>query len=476
MSPRPLPRIATAAVGAVSAALLIAGLGLSSFPVRAGDGAVAVPTPTTYDPTRSFAPLVEAVLPAVVSIQVEGAPDDGPARLPPEVERFFQIDPRSMERRPMRGEGSGFIVSADGLVLTNHHVIAKATSIKAKFADGTEATATVVGSDESLDIALLRLDGKRVWPFVELGSAKDAHVGDWVIAVGNPLGLGHTVTAGIVSGKGRTIGHDVYDDFLQTDAAINQGNSGGPMFDVNGRVIGINTAIVAGANTVGFAVPIDLVKAAMGDLQQRGHVSRGFVGVLSQPMDEALAKSMGAKGALLAEVMAGAPAAKAGLVAGDVVTRVGAKPVTNPEELTRAVGTQRPGDKIDVTFVRDGKEKTVVIELTERPVPAAKAMPAPVPEARDEAVVAKTLGIDLRPVESMAAKALGVDHGVLVAGVDRSGAAARYLTPGDVILEVNRKPVDKPADVEAAVAKSGDTVLFLVERADGQRFVAVPLK
>lgn len=461
--------------GAITAALLLSSLGLSSLPVHAGEGPVIAPVPVTYEPNRSFAPLVEAVLPAVVSIQVEGAPEDGPARLPSEVERFFQIDPRSLERRPMRGEGSGFVVSADGLVLTNHHVIAQATSITAKFADGSQAKATVVGSDESLDIALLRLEGKEAWPFVELGSAKPARVGDWVIAVGNPLGLGHTVTAGIISGKGRTIGHDVYDDFLQTDAAINQGNSGGPMFDVNGKVIGINTAIVAGANTVGFAVPIDLVKAAMADLLKRGHVARGFVGVLSQPMDEVLAKSMGAKGALLAEVMAGAPAAKAGLTAGDVVTRVGNQTVTNPGDLTRAVGTQKPGEKIDVTFVRDGKEKTVIIELAERPLPHKPAAAAATPR-EEPAAATTTLGIDLRPVESMAAKALGVDHGVLVAGVDRGGAAARYLTPGDVILEVNRKPVNSPADVDAAVAKSGDTVLFLVERADGQRFVAVPLK
>lgn len=456
--------------------LIIAGSGLSSTLGHAGDGAVVVPLPATYDPTRSFAPLVEAVLPAVVSIQVEGDAEAMPSRLPPEVERYFQIDPRNLERQPMRGEGSGFVVSADGLVLTNHHVIAHANTITAKFSDGTQAKATVLGSDESLDVALLQLEGKRAWPFVELGSAKDAKVGDWVIAVGNPLGLGHTVTAGIVSGKGRAIGHDVYDDFLQTDAAINEGNSGGPMFDVNGRVIGINTAIVAGANTVGFAVPIDLVKSAMADLQQKGHVARGFVGVVSQPMDEALAKSLGAKGALVAEVMAGAPAAKAGLVAGDVVTRVGAQAVTGPEELTRAIGSQKPGDKVDVTFVRDGKEKTLAMVLAERPNPGKAAEPRAPAAAAEEPPPRSTLGLELRPVESMAARALGVDHGVLVAGVARDGAAARYLRPGDVIVEVNRKAVSTPGDVEAAVAKSAETVLFLVERGDGQRFVAVPIK
>lgn len=467
-------------VGALAGGLMIAGFGLGSAPTHAGDGAVVVPTPTTYDPKVSFAPLVQAVLPAVVSIRVEGKAEVA-ERLPPEVERFFHLDPRMMPPgdQKMRGEGSGFVVSADGLVLTNHHVIAHADDIVAVFADGTEAKATIVGSDESLDVALLRLEGKRAWPFVELGAAKDTKVGDWVVAVGNPLGLGHTVTAGIISGKGRTIGHDVYDDFLQTDAAINSGNSGGPLFDLNGRVVGINTAIVGGANTVGFAIPSELVKGAMSDLLTTGHVARGYVGVMSQPMDPALEKSMGAKGALVAEVVAGAPAAKAGLSAGDVVTKVGGATVGNPEELTRAIGTKKPGEKVDVTYVRDGKEKTVAIVLGERPSndalrggakPAPEAAPEPAPAAE------KTLGIELRSVESMAAKALGVDHGVLVAAVSREGSAARYLRPGDVIVEVNKKAVQTPADVEAAIARSGDTVLFLIERGNGQTFVAVPLK
>ncbi len=275
---------------------------------------LAVPRPVadagTYDPSRSLAPLVDAVGPAVVAIEIEGT-RSGP-RIPPGMERLFGAP----GPQHVQGEGSGVIISGDGLVLTNHHVIADADTVGVRLASGDLVTATILGSDPSIDVAVLRLEGDGTdWPFLTLGDSDQVRVGDRVVAGGNPLGLGNTFTAGIISAKGRALGMAAYDDFIQTDAAINQGNSGGPLLDLDGQVIGINTAIIQGANTIGFAVPTALIRPILPDLVATGRVARGYIGVRHQPVTEELADALGldeATGALIAEVVVGTPAVRAG--------------------------------------------------------------------------------------------------------------------------------------------------------------------
>ena len=334
-------------------------------PNRDAPAPIRAPAPEapaqTYNPQRSFAPLIRAISPAVVAIEVEGpsvVPDL--SDLPP----FFRdfIDPEKMRPQPQTGEGSGFVVSADGWVITNHHVIEDAQSITLKFVDGRTAKARVLGSDPSLDVALLDIEGDEVWPYVELGDSTRVEVGDWVVAMGNPLGLGTTVTVGIISGKGRALGHNVYDDFLQTDAAINQGNSGGPLFDLEGRVIGINTAIIAGANTIGFAIPIDAAREIMAELGTNGRVARGYIGLRPDPTDEG--EDAGAR---VGAIFDGTPADKAGIRVGDRIIAVDGQPIRTPVELVRTISRRDPGEKVDVRLVREGKELSVRVTLAERP-------------------------------------------------------------------------------------------------------------
>jgi serine protease Do len=477
---------------ALGAAITFAPIGLGGGPSSTSGGGDAVverlapltpPAPTvrpdaTYNPTRSFGPLVDAVTPAVVAIEVEGEEAGLDASdLPWQFRQFMGIDPRQFQPHTVHGEGSGFVVSADGLVLTNHHVIEHAKSIKANFSNGRSVRAKVLGSDATIDVALLQLDGDGPWPFVELGSSKDAHVGDWVLAVGNPLGLGHTVTAGIVSAKGRTLGHDAFEDFIQTDAAINQGNSGGPLFDVDGRVIGINTAIIQGANTIGFAVPIDMIRATMADLQAKGHVSRGYMGIAPQDVDEGVAKAFGVEpktGALVAQVYPGTPGADAGLRQGDIIVAVEGEPIKDAASLVRSIGSHKPGDTVALGVVRDKKPLTLKVALTERPGPGAEPGRAP---TKREPVVDQTskLGLQLHAMPPQAAHRLGVEGGVVIDHVGKDSPAQDFLRDGDVILEVNRWPVTTPEDVDTIIGKSKGKALFLIQRGEEQRFVAVPI-
>jgi serine protease Do len=424
------------------------------------------PQADTYDPSRSFAPLVKAVEPAVVAIEVEGtaqAPDM--SQLPPEFRQFLGADPRQFGPRPLHGEGSGFIVSADGLLLTNHHVIDGADQISARFADGTVVKATVIGSDPSIDVALLQLEGDRQWPFVQLGDSSTLEVGDWVIAVGNPLGLGTTVTSGIVSGKGRALGHGVWDDFLQTDAAINEGNSGGPLFDLDGRVVGINTAIIAGANTIGFAIPIDMVEDVIEDLRDHGKVARGYIGV--RPSDDE------GKGAIVAQVYDDTPAEKAGLLPGDRILDVDGREIADPVALVKTIGSLDPGEEVTLHIERDGKPQDLVVTLGERPSedPTAAA-PAPSGEG---AADPESLGLDLRDVTAKEASRLGIPAGVEVENVTKGSAAEGFLRPGDVILEINHWPVATTADVDDLLARSSGAALLLVQRGDARRYVQLRL-
>jgi serine protease Do len=351
----------------MGATALVAGALLLVPPLAQGDPP-GPSLPPDYNPAQSFAPLVQAVSGAVVSIEVEEeVPEFGGGELPPFFQEFFGVDPEDFGPRLREGQGSGFIISSDGLLLTNHHVVAHSRKLKVNFSDGSYANAVLLGSDPDLDVALLQLPQDREWPWVELGSSGHVEVGDWVVAAGNPLGLGLSVTAGIISGKGRPSGFSGLQEFLQTDAAINLGNSGGPLFGLDGRVIGINTMIIAGANTVGFSVPIDLVKDVLEDLRTSGRVVRGFIGVTTEPLSLAEAHDLGVShGAVVRNVHPETPAAEAGLRTGDVIVAVDDRSVEDAVALTRAISRHRPGDTIGIKVVRDGEFVVVKATLVDR--------------------------------------------------------------------------------------------------------------
>jgi len=463
------------------ALLAVTVLGVTAVAAPSLDGVAEAPrtlTPSeplgaTYNPTQSFAPLVKTVGEAVVAIEVKGAAD-------PRAEAFFRqfgMDPRrfGMDELPGRsGEGSGFVISEDGLLLTNHHVIAGADEVTVTFRDGTEVDVDVLGSDKSMDIALLQLPSDRSWPHLALADSDGVEVGDWVLAMGNPLGLGMTVTAGIISGKGRVLGNDIFgnEDYLQTDAAINPGNSGGPLVDLTGQVVGMNTAIIAGANTVGFSIPTNLIQSVLDDLRTEGHVARGFLGVNSQPLTPELAKALGVDadgGAVVAGVFPGTPAADAGLEQGDVVVEVDGEPIGDQVGLVGAIGNRRPGDEVRVTVVRGKDRKKLKVTLAERPG-EDEAQPR-----RSDAETLDDLGLTLAPLSAPLAADKGIGKGVLVERVDRDGPAAGRLRPGDVITSVNRKDVAEPDDVARILGRSTGTAFMVVVRDDAELFVTLPL-
>jgi serine protease Do len=422
----------------------------------------------TYSPARSFAPLVAEAGKAVVSVKVEGGPDVNAVA-------FFKRFGMPMDQLPQhKGEGSGFVISEDGLLVTNHHVIDGAQSIHVVFSDGEDIEVALLGSDRSMDIALLQLPKDRSWDHLALGSSEQAQVGDWVLAMGNPLGLGMTVTAGIVSGKGRTLGHDIFgnEDFLQTDAAINPGNSGGPLVNLDGQVIGMNTAIIAGANTVGFAVPADLIGSVVEELRSNGHIARGFLGVNSQPLNAELAQAIGVgvdKGALVSSVFPDTPASAAGIERGDVVFDIDGTAIVDQTDLVEAIGNKRPGDEVRLRLYRGEKEKVLTVTLAERP---GEDTPAPKPSS---STTLEGLGVSLSTLPAAVAAERGVGRGVLVGTVDRDGAANGRLRPGDIILQVNRREVESPEDVARILARSSDTAFMVVSRGDAEIFVTMPL-
>jgi len=336
-----------------------------AWPARSPAADAAPQSPGQYEPMRSLAPLVDAVMPAVVSIEVEEEVVGG-ADMPPWMREFLGAPP---DGGAQQGAGSGFIVSPEGLVLTNHHVIAHSKKLKVRFDDGTYVNAVLLGSDPDLDVALLQLPQNRVWPYVELGDSQHLRVGDWVVAVGNSLGLGPTVTTGIISAKGRASEFSLWQEFLQTDAAINPGNSGGPLFDLDGNVVGINTAIIAGANTVGFSVPIDLVKRSVDDLKTHGKIVRGFMGVTTEALTAARAQELGvdlAKGALVTEVHAGTPAATAGLQPFDIIVGIADVDVVDNIGLTRVIAVHKPGETVGIDILREGEPMTLSATLVDR--------------------------------------------------------------------------------------------------------------
>ena len=442
-----------------------------------------------------FADIVEKVKPAVISVRVKvdgGAQVNGLGSndVPPGLREFFRRFgmpdapngqegmPRGRGRNVITGQGSGFFISADGYAVTNNHVVEKAESVQITTDDGKLHTAKVIGTDPRTDLALIKVeDGP--FPYVKL-SERSPRIGDWVLAVGNPFGLGGTVTAGIVSARGRDIGASAYDDFIQIDAPVNKGNSGGPTFDTDGNVIGVNTAIFSpsgGSVGIAFAIPSDTVNTVIAQLKEHGSVTRGWIGVQIQPVTQDIADSLGlkkAEGALVAEPQANSPAQKAGIEAGDVITAVDGKEVKDARDLAKRIGAIAPKASVKLTVLHKGSEKTVNLTLGE--LPNAKEARADAEGGDNDADVGK-LGLTLAPASRVAGSGA---EGVVVTGVDSTGVAADHgFSTGDVILEVAGKSVSTPNDVRDVVASARTegkrSVLLRVKKGDNTRFVALPL-
>jgi len=441
-----------------------------------------------FSPLPSLAPLVKTLKPAVVSVSTKSVVR-ARRRGPDPMEEFFrrfmgEPMPRGGEGdgRPSRvmprSMGSGFILHESGLVLTNNHVIDGADRIDVKLADGREFTATVVGTDPKTDVALLRMEKAHDLPTVFLGDSDEAEVGDWVVAIGNPFGLSHSVSMGIVSAKERFIGAGPYDDFIQTDAAINPGNSGGPLFNARGEVIGINTAIVAQGQGIGFAVPINLVKSLVPQLEHSGRVSRGWLGVALQEITPEIAKTLKlakTHGALVADVVPGSPAEAAGIQPGDVVVAVDGKAIEGYAQLSRTVALISPGAKAGVTLVRDGKERRVEVTIAERDEGGGLA--APSSKARgDEHDPLLGITVGELDAETARSKRTGRQGGVVVTEVKRDSAAARAgVVAGDVLLELNRRPIGGIAEYRKIVRtlQAGEMVLLRLQRGDSAIYLAM---
>jgi serine protease Do len=441
-----------------------------------------------------FADIVAKVKPAVISVRVKIDKPIGPAMseddapFPPgsPMERFFKRfgapnggGEGNGGHHMVTGQGSGFFITADGYAVTNNHVVQDAENVQVTTDDGKTYSAKVIGTDTRTDLALIKVDGKD-FPFVKLSDAVP-RIGDWVLAVGNPFGLGGTVTAGIVSARGRDIGAGPYDDFIQIDAPVNKGNSGGPSFDVDGNVIGVNTAIFSpsgGSVGIAFDIPADTVKNVVAQLRDKGTVTRGWIGVQIQPVTSEIADSMGLKkagGALVSEPQANSPAAKAGIASGDVITSVDGNPVNDARDLARRIGTMAPGASVKLTVLHEGQEKTVTLTLGTMPNEKAAAnQDSPHPSADNDM---PKLGLTLAPGN----KASAADgNGVVVTAVDPNGVAADHgFQVGDVILDVGGKSVANPGDVRKQLAdarKEGKrALLFRVKSGEGTRFVALPL-
>lgn len=444
----------------------------------------------------SFADLVEKVRPAVVSIRVVNGAErrksrrNGPDFKMPEfpdghpMEEFFKKFRKDgpdgkRRRRPSLAQGSGFIISSDGYVVTNHHVVGDATEISVTMDNGEKYDAEIIGTDERTDLALLKIESKKKFPYVEF-SDKKARVGDWVLAVGNPFGLGGTVTAGIVSARKRDIGSGPY-DFLQIDAAVNRGNSGGPAFNLNGKVIGVNTSIFSpsGGNVgIAFAVPSELVQSVVAQLKSRGKVARGWLGVTIQSVSEDIAASLGIdkpKGALVTQLAENSPARKADMRVGDLIVSVDGKKIDNSRDLARKIAAYVPNKGVRVTVLRDGKTHDIRVELGA--FPGAKKIAA-LNSGKPAGEEMEDLGLSLAPASEFDGAG---EEGVVIIDVDPdSKAAQKGLKPGDVILKVAGVTVHEPSDVAEGVRrarkKKRKAVDMLVRSGERQRFIALPLK
>ncbi len=443
----------------------------------------------------SFAALAQQVMPAVVNINTtKNVPARTPRRQYPRgqdpFEQFFGEDfwERFGGRRgpsKQRSLGSGFVIDDAGYIVTNRHVVDGADDIEVQFSSGKQFKAKLVGEDAKTDVALLKIEPKGKIPSVPLGDSDRLQVGDWVLAAGNPFGLSHTLTAGIVSARDRVIGAGPYDDFIQTDASINPGNSGGPLFDQHGRVVGINTAIFSqsGGNIgIGFATPINLARVIFDQLRSTGKVTRGWLGVSIQPLGPDLRQALGlgdTEGALIADVIAKSPAEAGGLKRGDVVIGIDGKPVSEPGQLSRTIATLQPGAKTELRVIRDGKERTLEIKVGRQPE-GERGQPDELGEETHDGgseSSAASLGLKLETLSDPARRQLGYGRevvGALVTGVaNGSPADDAGMRPGDVILQVDRREVDSARAATAALAKANPPILLLVKRGDSTVFLTL---
>ena len=489
-------------VAAVVAVLAIAGGALAigaSNALTAGTAPAAAAVAGSALPV-SFAEIIEKVSPAVVNIRVMARGPASPARMDPRefrgpedmpefFRRFFGDEfgkrfggdhgRRSGQHR-MRGMGSGFIIDKDGYIVTNDHVVRGADEIVVTLKNGTKHEATLIGRDRKTDLALIKIEADRDLSFVPFGDSETARVGDWVVAVGNPFGLDHTVTAGIISARGRAIGNGPYDDFLQIDAPINKGNSGGPAFNLRGEVIGVNTAIFSpngGSVGIGFAIPSSLARDVIADLKENGTVERGWLGVHIQAVTRDMAASLNldkARGAIVSRAVPDSPAADSGLRQGDVILAVDGRPVRTVRDLPRLIAGIEGGKSAKLTVWRDGKEKTVRVRIGRMPESMRLSGDAE----------AEVQGMRLGSLDPAVRRAYGIGDdiaGVVVTGVaPDSWAAKKGLTAGDVIVSVGSAQVSSPADVGARIRQAKQqrqkAVLLLIIREAQERFVALPLK
>jgi serine protease Do len=438
-------------------------------------------------PLPDFVPLVKELKPSVVNIgtttrikspRLPPSPfmqsPFGPSPFDEFFGRFFE-DPRQQKGMKKQSLGSGFLVSSDGYILTNYHVVANADEVSVKLSDGREFKATVKGSDEKLDLALLKIESKTPLPAVRLGDSDAIEVGEWVLAIGNPFGLAETVTAGIVSAKGRVIGSGPYDDFIQTDASINPGNSGGPLFNSKGDVVGINSAIISGGQGIGFAIPVNMAKSIIDQLKEEGKVTRGWLGVMIQPVTANLAKSFGLeneRGALISEVVTMSPAEKAGLQPGDIILTFAGKKIQEMNDLPRLVAATPVNKKVKVTYLRDGREAeaSVVIDRLKDGEPGDTVGAGSAP-----------LGMKVRELTAELARQLRTKEtaGVVVVELDEEGLGAEAgILLNDIIKEVNGRKITSLDDYKKALAmaKKGDFVRLLVRRGDLLLYIAAKLE
>ncbi len=429
----------------------------------------------------SFADLAEKLKPSVVNISTTKTVRGGGFRSPfgqgspferyfgrdDFFERFFgDIPQREFKQKSL---GSGFIISADGYIFTNNHVVEQADKILVKLSDGKEYEAKVIGKDAKTDIALIKIKTSDSLPVAETGDSDKLRVGDWVMAIGNPFGLEQTVTAGIVSAKGRVIGAGPYDNFIQTDASINPGNSGGPLFNMEGKVIGINTAIVAQGQGIGFAIPISMAKTILPDLKAKGKVTRGWLGISVQDITEDIAKNMKTKdrnGALISDVFKGDPADKAGLKSGDIITEINGKKVKDTHELLMMIAAFRVGETVKIKILRDGQEKEVSLAVAERKEQAEIA-------AAGES--GQAFGMVVQEITPEIAKHLGLStkKGVIVVDVQEGSTADEVgIQPQDIILQVNKVKINGMKDYVTEIGKAGDKgILLLIKRGKATFFV-----
>lgn len=453
-----------------------------------------------FKPIPSFAPLVKDVSPAVVSVTVhlkvkkadqqqsqDGMPPGMPFPFP------FPFPHQQQTPQAVEAKGSGFLISSSGYIVTNNHVVKHAKSVFVTLSDGTRLPAKIVGTDPSTDLAVIKVSRKEPFPYLQLGDSHEVTPGQWVVAIGNPFGLAETVTTGVVSALGRDIGDGEYDSFIQVDAPINEGNSGGPLLNQKGQVIGVNTAILSpsgGSVGIGFSIPSDMVKRISSELIKYGHVTRGFIGVQVQSITPEMAQAMGvpvhdgkAAGALIAQTMPNGPAAKSGLKPGDIITKVDGNTVTNPRELALAISGIKPDGKASITYLRDGKDHQVSLHVEKMPADARAAFNQGGNSTSNSLAKKPELGLTLAPLTGADRQQMNLPDGaagaVVAHVVPNSPADEAGLRAGDLIVGIGSQAISSPDEAVNAIHKAESShskaIAVRVMRGNQAIFVAVPL-